>query len=450
MTKQPNIVFITCHDLGRWLHCYGIDTVQTPAIDGLAADGVQFDNVFCTAPQCSPARASMATGRYPESNGVMGLAHMDFAWDLHPDEVHIGQALRDAGYHNALIGIAHEGIHHTSRGYTAAQVAERAGMDMYWLDEHLAHEISDQAIAVMSELASGSKPFYMQIGYVEPHRLDSTIHEEAGYQGFIGDHITPDDELGTTVPPYIVDDELAREDIAELQGAVKHVDEAIGRVLAHIEALGIRENTLVFFTADHGVALPRAKCSLTDPGLEIPLIMRLPSRGWVGGRHDDSLLSGVDFMPTLLDMLGLPISERIQGRSFLGLLDGGAYTPREAIFGGMTYHTYYDPMRCIRTDRYKLIVNFTVAPEHMGRGGSWRPRVHSVVARGHHPLIELYDLESDPNELTNLADDVRLWESVREPLLARLGQHMQATGDPLLDGPVASPTHHRAVAAVLG
>ena len=114
-TAKPNILFITCHDLGRHLGCYGVPTVHTPELDRLAASGVRLTRAFATAPSCSPSRAAIATGRYPHANGVMGLAHPPFGWDLHPGERHLAQLLGDAGYDTHLFGFQHVSARSSAR-----------------------------------------------------------------------------------------------------------------------------------------------------------------------------------------------------------------------------------------------------------------------------------------------------------------------------------------------
>ncbi|CAA9550614.1 MAG: Sulfatase family protein [uncultured Thermomicrobiales bacterium] len=448
--RRPNILLITCHDLGRFLGCYGVSTVRTPQLDALAADGVRFARAFCTAPQCSPSRASLFTGRYPHSNGVLGLTHAQFAWDLHPDERHLGQTLRDAGYTTALLG-----IHHESLRAEPAAVAARCGMDEVVLGGR-AEEVAGRALERLGRFAEAERPFYLQLGFHEPHREPTTggADREELYMGFLGDRLAPDDALGVTVPPYLRDEPRAREELAELQGAIHYVDGAIGRVLAGLRDLGLVDNTLVLVTTDHGLALPRAKCSLYDPGLEIALILRLPARGWRGGRAIDALVSNVDLFPTLVELAGLPVPPAVQGRSLLALLDGeDGYEPRDAIFGEMTYHDYYDPRRGVRTARHKLIVNFSAAPAFMDPSQSWRPRTATMVppdpALAYHPPVELYDLEADPLEWRNLADD-EAHAAPRRALLAQLGSWMRETGDPLLAGAVTSPLHRRVVAALAG
>lgn len=445
--RRPNIPVITCHDLGRFLGSYGVETVQTPALDAFAADGVHFTAAFCTAPQCSPSRAALFTGRYPHSNGVLGLTHAEFAWDLGPDERHLGQVLREAGYTTAMMG-----VHHESHVGTPAKIAARCGMDTIALGGH-GEAVSAAALAWLGVVGGGEQPFYLQLGYHEPHRVGATAREASETMGFICDYIAPDLSRGVTIPPYLRDTASAREELAELQGAVRALDAAVGKVLDGLRDLGLAEETIVLFTTDHGIALPRAKCSLYDPGLETALLLRYPARGWQGGREIVSLTSNVDLFPTLLDAVGLPVSARVQGRSLLAALDCRPFTPREAIFGEMTYHDYYDPRRCIRTARHKLIVNFTAAPAFMDPSQSWRRRTTTVVppapALAYHPLLELYDLVADPHEWQNLADDPAHAE-VRRDLLARLQRWMADTADPLLVGAVTPPLHHQALAALAG
>ena len=104
---RPNVVLMICHDLGRHLGCYGVETVNSPNIDGFASGAVRFANNFCTAPQCSPSRASMMTGRYPHSNGILCLTHAHFAWRYNEGEVHIAQRFKEAGYRTVLAFIQH-------------------------------------------------------------------------------------------------------------------------------------------------------------------------------------------------------------------------------------------------------------------------------------------------------------------------------------------------------
>jgi N-sulfoglucosamine sulfohydrolase len=192
------------------------------------------------------------------------------------------------------------------------------------------------------------------------------------------------------------------------------------------------------------VALPRAKCSLYDPGLEVALILRYPSRGWAGGRVHEGLISNVDVVPTLLEAVGVDPGDGMHGQSFLPLLDCATNVDREEIYGELTYHDYYDPRRCIRTRTHKLIANFSSAPAFMDPSQSWNrrctPKVQIAGLSSYHTAVELYDLEHDPDELRDLAGQAEYAPLVRE-LSARLLSWMADTKDPLLDGAVTSPQH---------
>lgn len=433
-SRKPNVIVITCHDLGRHLGCYGVGTVRSPNVDGLAAEGVRFAHSFCTAPQCSPSRASLFTGRYPHSNGVLGLTHGSFGWDLSPDERHLAQILAESGWQTVMCGVHHESQDAGKAGYQRVLRAEGAE----------AAPRAAEAIEFIRQRPPDSPPFFLHLGFVEPHRLP-------GPGGFGPTAL--DGTLGVTVPEYLVDEPSAREDFAAFQGAIYGVDRAIGQLLAALEGGGLREDTVVVMTTDHGIPFPRAKCSLYDPGLEVCLIVRWPRGGWSGGQVYREPISNVDYLPTLLELLEIPVPERVQGRSFAPLVGGGAYQPRSEIFGEMTYHDYCDPIRCIRTEEHKLIVSFTSAHGFMDPSQSWRPKTKTRhpedPRRAYHEPVELYDLAADPLEARNLAGAAE-HRAVRQDLLGRLYGWMRETEDPLLEGIPTPPMHRRALAALRG
>ncbi|KPL02215.1 MAG: hypothetical protein AMK75_03075 [Planctomycetes bacterium SM23_65] len=420
--SKPNVLLVICHDLGRHVGCYGVKTVHTPNIDGLAAGGVRFADNFCTAPQCSPSRSSMMTGRYPHANGMMGLAHGPFAWEMHSDERHIARVMRENGYDTVLSGVQH-----------VTQKPQTLGFDEILVGKMTCDEVTGRFCKWLTKRGKTSKPFYAQVGYFEPHR------------SFDFGGTEPDDELGVWVPPYLKDGDETRIELAAMQGSIRKMDAAFGRILGQLERNDLAEDTLVIFTVDHGIPFPRAKCTLYDPGISTALIMRWPRGGISGGRTCDALVSNVDMVPTLLDLLDLERPANLQGVSFAPCLAGEPCKPRREIFAEKTFHTFYDPMRCIRTDRYKYIVNFhrgcrVEVPTDVQRGGTYRAMLGEIV--GGRDDFELYDLGTDPNETKDLAgsDDLK---DIEADLRRRLLAWMENTGDPLLEGPVTSPTYLR-------
>lgn len=443
--ERPNIVMFHCHDLGQHLCCYGVKTVQSPYLDKFAEQGVRFARSFCTQPGCSPSRASLFTGRYPHNNGVMGLTHANFGWDLRPEEKHLAQFLKEAGYATVAIG----NIHETRSG------PQRCGYEKH-INKGMAAAGTDAAIEELKRLAAGKQPFYLYAGFIEPHRLGHPKDggPMSGVIGFPGPHLKPDDSLGVQIPGYLRDTPGTREELAGLQGAVRHIDEQFGRWMQAIRDLGLEKNTLVIATTDHGIAMPRAKCSVYEPGLQIALLLRHAGRaGWHGGRVRDEMVSNIDVLPTLLELAGIPVPATVQGRSFAPLLDGRAYTPNAAIFGELTYHGYYDPQRSIRTGTHKLIANFSTAMSFQDPSQQWRPKSDTVVpespASSFHPHLELYDLTVDPWEQVDLAKKPK-FAAIRNELAKRLLQHMTETDDPLLRGAVTSPQHETTLKMLRG
>jgi arylsulfatase A-like enzyme len=423
--SMTNVLFLTCHDLGRHLGCYGRSTVSSPALDALAASGAMLTNAFCTAPQCSPSRASLHTGRYPHATGVMGLAHAPFDWRLAPDERHLAQILKEHGYATGLVGMQH---------LIARGQAEELGYERV-RPVTPARAVAANAVALLSELAAADRPFYLEVGFEEPHRP----YDFGG--------ATPDDSRGVAVPPYLPAGPEARRDIAAFQGAIRALDDGVGLLMDGVRALGLDERTWVVFTADHGAALPRAKGTLYDPGLEVALLMRWPTGGLVGGRAHHELLSNVDVVPTLLDGLDLPLPANLQGRSFWPLLRDAPFEPRAEIFAEKTFHTSYEPMRAVRTATHKYIVNFEISTAVDVPADVRESPIYPLMlpafgrVRDH---TELYDLTSDPFEQTNLTGHPNLTK-VEADLRTRLRRWMRETDDPLLRGPVVSPYYREAL-----
>jgi len=394
-----DVVVLTTHDIGRHLHCYGAGSVSSPNLDALATNGVRFSGAFCTAPQCSPSRSSLATGMYPHSNGVMGLAHHGFDWELQVS--HAAAVFAAAGLEAHLFGGQHVTLHPESLGFTVIH-----------------GEPTEEEIA---ELLRRDSRLYLEINYSETHRPYPPAPANARVD----------------VPAFLPDTPEARSELAAVGVAIAAMDAAAGRVLAALDKAGRADDAIVVFTTDHGLAMPRAKCTLYDPGLEVGLIVRWPAGGLTGVR--DELVSNIDVLPTLFQAAGVAIPSGVQGRS---LLEPDA--PREAIFAEKTFHSYYDPMRCIRTRRHKFIRNFESAflvevPADIQAGAIFRadPTRYSTDRPS---LVELYDLEADPLEQRNLAGSKAVAD-IQEQLSAELWRWMRETNDPLLNGPVPSPRY---------
>jgi len=417
--QLPNILIIICHDLGQQLGSYGDPSLRTSNLDRLAEEGVRFENHFCTTPLCSPSRGSIITGRYPHTNGLIGLAHRGF--DLNEGEMTVAHLLKAQGYETHLFGLEHEAREpdivklgyefiHRERPFKCANVTPI-------LVEFL-----------KARAAKEGRPFFAMTGYSEVHRR------------FDQEEYTPDDPKEVFIPPYLPDTPEVRLDIAQFHGLIHAVDSCVAEILGTLEEEGLAQNTWVIFTTDHGIAFPRAKSTLYDPGIKTALIMRWP-KGFVGGKVYRELMSNVDLLPTILEAIGAPIRENIEGKSFLALLRGQEYQPREEIFAEKTYHDIYDPIRAIRTKRFKYIRSFEKMPDlplPSDIRKSLSARSIPQAFKGERAPVELYHLEADPNEMNNLAGKDEYAEIEKE-LSARLTKWLEETEDPILKGPIPAP-----------
>ncbi|MEN6478820.1 MAG: sulfatase [Anaerolineales bacterium] len=411
---RPNILYIHSHDSGRYLQPFG-QAVPTPNIQRLAEQGVLFRQAFSVAPTCSPSRAGLLTGMCPHSAGMTGLAHR--GWSLNDYRQHLVHTLRGAGYRTTLIGVQHEAARPEMIGYD----------EVVPLKSEDAVDVAPAAVAFLDQ--APQQPFFLSVGFAETHRP----YHQAG----------PQEDPRYTLPPApLPDTPETRRDMADFKASARILDEGMGRVLAALDRNGLAENTLVICTTDHGIAFPMNKCNLTQHGLGVSLILRGPG-GLAGGRVCDALVSQIDVFPTLCELLAIQPPAWLQGRSLLPLIRGEADEINDAVYGEVTYHAAYEPMRTVRTKRYSYIRRFgerkTPVLPNLDDSPSKALWLASGWAEQELAAEQLYDLILDPTEAHNIAGEPRL-AGVLADMRARLEAWMRRTNDPLLQGePVPAP-----------
>ncbi|MBJ7287747.1 sulfatase [Williamsia sp.] len=406
--RRENVVFIHWHDLGRHLACYGAQGVASPHLDALAAGGIRLTDAHAAAPLCSPARGALFSGRYPHSNGLVGLAHHGF--EYHDDVRTLPQLLTESGWQSALFGMQHE----SSDPY-------RLGFEEFDVSDSLCDYVVEQSQRWLRD-RTDSRPFLLTAGFFETHRP------------YPASDYPPDDPESVTVPGFLPDAWPVREDIAGLQGSITKADAAVGRLLATVNELGLDDSTWIVFITDHGVAFPRAKSTLYQEGTGVACIIRPPAGRGVTPREYDDLFSGVDVTPTILDLLGLDVPESMEGFSHADeLIATDAAPVRAELFTEKTYHDSFDPIRAVRTTRYSYIENYARRPAlSLPLDILDSPSARALDGSQDFPRAEreLYDLDTDPYERTNLADDAAYADIVSD-LADRLHRWRTDTGDEL-------------------
>lgn len=411
--NRPNILYIHSHDTGRYIQPYG-HAVPTPHLQRLAEEGLVFRQAFSAAPTCSPSRASLATGQYPHSNGMLGLVHRGFS--LSDPSHHIAHTLKNAGYRTAAAGTQHVAKRSVDIGFD-----ERIPSD-----SKKAPDVAPAAAAFVAR--QPAQPFFLSVGFFETHRE----FESAG----------PQENPHYCMPPATLPDAPEiREDMAQFKASARVLDEGMGTVLRALDEHGLAENTLVICTTDHGIAFPRAKCNLTDHGIGVLMIMRGPG-GFAGGRVTDALVSQVDLFPTICELCGIKAPPWLQGKSLMPLVRGETEQINQEVFAEVNYHAAYEPQRAARTQRFKYIRRLAdratpVLPNTDDSAGKALWLRHGWKTRAV-PTDQLYDLVFDPTEAHNLVDDAE-YLGVLVEMRELLNWWMRRTNDPLLHGQVSAP-----------
>lgn len=423
-----NIIYIHTHDSGRVISPYGFN-VHTPNYQQFCEDSLLFQQAYSVAPTCSPSRAGLLTGTFPHQNGMLGLAQRGFELNK---EWHLARLLADHGYHTALCGVQHEIGYYTdhqmaigSLGYLEDLSTDNTSYSekelVIW-DEKNAENLAQWLNNYDSE-----KPFFVSFGMHATHRA---------YPDEIHDSEDPD----YTQPPInIPNTAVTREDFAKYKTSLRTADDHVGLIMDTLKQTGLYEKTIIILTTDHGIAYPFAKCTLNDSGVGVLLAMRVPHSQQTAKSYD-GLISQIDVLPTLCELLEIPKPDYLEGQSFASLFAGENYEGNEFVYSEINFHTSYEPVRSVRTKRYKYIRYFDTEYLKVNRSNIDHSPVKEFYAENDLETITkepecLYDLYYDVYEQHNLAQSPSHQKEVAL-MREKLQEFMERTNDPLLNGPI--------------
>lgn len=391
----PNILVFIADDAGMDFGCYGNPNIKTPNIDRLAESGVKFEKAFVTSPQSSPSRTSIMTAMFAHTIGTEGLHST-----IDEDTKMMPCYFRQAGYFTGSMLKTHWGEHGNKQFDRMISGGYKGGGDLT-NETYVNYEkfIKD----------AGAKPFFLWVGFIDPHR--PYFRDECP-------QINPHDNI--PVPPYLVDDTNTKQDLADYYDEISRMDANIGKMINILESVGKLDNTVIVFLSDNGMPFPRCKGSLYDSGIQTPLIFSWKNHIPPYAVHSNGLISLVDLAPTLLKFAGTDLGNEVYGKSFYNILFDSSKRGRDYIFAERNWHDTDEYIRCIRTEKYKLIYNAYYEVPHgtaidLSTSPSWYSlkqqqrrgllnKEQSQIFIAPRPMVEIYDLEKDPNELDNVAD----------------------------------------------
>lgn len=461
---RPNILFILADDLAVWaLGCYGNAEIRTPNIDALADMGTRFTDFYCTSPVCSPARASLLTGKMPSSHGVQdwirgGNGHNDRPIRYLAEHRAYTEILAESGYRCGIVGKWHLGDNGApQKGHSHWLVYPGGGgsyndVTLYGRDGpvetkgYVSDIIADGAIAFMRQEAASGSPFHLSVNFTAPHSpwVDQHPQDLVDSYADCPFQSCPQETRHPWIKTHPIEMQNTEQNAAperrvvttrdQLQGyfaAVTAMDGCVGRLLAEVRALGIEKDTLILFMSDNGfncghhgiwgkgnATFPQ---NMYDNSIKVPMIMAMP--GVIpAGATSDEMLSGYDVMPTLLDVLELSgeLPPGLPGRSFWRALDGTAAPAGER---PVVVYDEFGPTRMIRTRRWKYVHRYPYGPH------------------------ELFDLANDPDERINLLEDERVLgagEADRQALAIDMRRELETWftrySDPQKDGRLQAVT----------
>ena len=451
--SRPNIVLIVADDHGREaVGCYGNPVIKTPHIDRLAAEGTRFTNAFCTTASCSPSRSVLLTGLHNHANGMYGLEHSKHHFSSFNTVTSLPVLLEKEGYQTVRIGkfhVAPEKSYHFQQILKGGKTNDPASVGRSPV------AMADLCYPLFSE--SSEKPFFLYFATDDPHRSNTVSAD--GLPNFKGDgpNLFGNRPGGypqvkdvfyqpfqVQVPPYLPDSRASRMELAQYYESISRLDQGVERLVALLKETGQYDNTLIVYLSDNGAPFPGSKTTLYEPGMKLPLIVKLP-KPQKPGFVQDAMVSWVDITPTLLDFAGISSDKlQLQGRSFKPILEQERAPGWDEVYASHSLHevTMYYPMRVLRERRYKLIFNiahqlpFPMALD-LYHSFTWQDvrqtgrklyGKRTVDAYLNRPRFELYDLQNDPDEVRNLSGDPK-HQAVLKRMQGKLKQFQKQTND---------------------
>ena len=338
--ERWNILWITCEDMSPRLGCYGDKTVPTPGIDQLAAESVRYTRAFGVYGVCAPNRHALITGMYPTSTGAMAMrtwrrtAALDQIKDPKLLAIPTYEATPPAGAHCFTEYLRAHGYYCTNNVKTDYQFRDPVtAWDESSGDAHWRNRPTPQT------------PFFSVFNF--------TVTHESGTFEQRSPIVTEPSQV--RLPPYYPDDPMLRRDLARHYDNIAVLDQQVARLLQQLQDDQLMENTIIFFFSDHGDGLPRMKRWVYDSGIQVPLLIRYPNNKQAGTTNGE-LVSFVDFSPSVLSLVGIPIPEHMQGQAFLG---AKKCPPRKYIYAA---RDRMDPapetIRAVRDHRFKYVRNY--------------------------------------------------------------------------------------------
>ncbi|MCD6564482.1 MAG: sulfatase [Bacteroidales bacterium] len=445
-----NILLITSEDNGPQLGCYGDPYCKTPNLDKMASEGFRFTNAYVTQAGCSESRASIFTGLFPHQNGQIGLATHNLSMynDSFPN---IFSELRLAGYKTGIIGKIHV---NPESSFPLDYHSKIIG----GFNNRNVRAIADTAFEFFT---STGKPFILMVNYRDAHR--PFIKQTNG----LPEHPLEPGDI-EELPEIGIKSDFIKEQTANYYNCIMRLDAGISMLFEKLEECGKRENTIIIYLGDHGQDILRGKRTSYEGGTKIPLIIYCPDEilsllnnkaniysdddiKIKKGTVNNQLVSTIDILPTILEIAGIELPGNLPGKSLVPFFQGENPEWRKYLFTEFNLHSphNYYPQRTIRNKRFKLIYN--LMPNEINPGYDFTLNrffnvdtlnsklenapdyiVKSYKILKRPPKYELYDLENDPNEFHNLAED-SAYTNILNELILNLTDWQGQTNDPLIE-----------------